>query len=121
MPPELGTFRVYVLPWSEQGLEDFQWIRREVVDGGGEAYVFRAACVEGIEDEEIRAADPALRAIADLVHDLDLKDARYGRPEAAGIGALLSGIAASRDGDEDRIQAASRVLDALRTWFEERS
>ena len=33
---------VYVLPRSEQALEDFQWVRREVVAGRGEATVCEA-------------------------------------------------------------------------------
>ncbi|HET7296845.1 MAG TPA: Chromate resistance protein ChrB, partial [Gemmatimonadales bacterium] len=30
---------VYVLPYTDQASEDFQWVRREVVAGGGEASV----------------------------------------------------------------------------------
>ena len=29
--------------------------------------------------------DPGLQAIAEIVHDIDLKDAKFGRDEAAGI------------------------------------
>lgn len=44
---------VYVLPKSESTAEDFQWIRREIVDGGGEATVVEARLVEGLSDDEI--------------------------------------------------------------------
>ena len=34
---------------------------------------------------------PGLRELAEVVHELDLQDGRYGRPEAAGLEAVLSG------------------------------
>lgn len=44
---------VYVLPATEQGMEDFQWILREIVEGGGEASICRSAFVDGLTDGEI--------------------------------------------------------------------
>lgn len=35
--------------------------------------------------------DPALRAIAEIVHEIDLRDGRYARPETAGLDAILNG------------------------------
>ena len=46
---------VYVLPRSEQALEDFQWVRREIVAGGGDASVCEARFVEGLEDASVEA------------------------------------------------------------------
>ena len=57
--------------------------------------------------------DPALRPIAEIVHDIDLKDARYGREEAAGIGQLVAAIAAAHPGDEDRLARGAAVFDNL--------
>lgn len=37
------------------------------------------------------AHDPALAGLAEIVHDLDLHDTRYNRPETPGTGALLNG------------------------------
>jgi len=34
---------------------------------------------------------PALQAVAEVVHDIDLRDGMYGRPEASGIDAVLQG------------------------------
>jgi hypothetical protein len=34
---------------------------------------------------------PGLQPLAEIVHDLDLKDGRYARPESAGLEAVLSG------------------------------
>ena len=49
--------------------------------------------------------------------DLDLKDGKFGRPEAPGVGALLAGIALTHTDDLARIDAASAALDALRKHF----
>src|SRR5262249_31382279 len=49
------------------------------------------------------ANDPALAAVAEIVHDIDLKDSRYQRPETAGISALIDGIAAQHSDDVRRL------------------
>src|SRR5437773_7953752 len=46
---------VYVLPRSDQTVEDFQWQSREVVAGGGEASVCEANFVDGLTDTQIEA------------------------------------------------------------------
>jgi hypothetical protein len=35
-------------------------------------------------------SDPALQAIAEIVHDIDLKDAKFGRKETVGVAQLIS-------------------------------
>ena len=52
---------VYVLPRSEQALEDFQWVRREIVAGGGDASVCEARFVEGLSDDAIETTFNAAR------------------------------------------------------------
>ena len=44
---------VYVLPSTPETLEDFQWLRQEIVDAGGEATVFTADAIDSAEDQEI--------------------------------------------------------------------
>ena len=61
--------------------------------------------------------DGALRAIAEIVHDLDLKDDKYGRPDNAGIEHLINGIAMAHPEDEVRLQRASAVLDDFHEYF----
>jgi len=46
---------VYVLPQSAQGREDFEWIRRQIVDGGGEATIFVAEFVDSTDEEALMA------------------------------------------------------------------
>jgi hypothetical protein len=42
-----------VLPKSDQAQEDFQWVLREIVEGGGEATLCEARLVEGLTDQQI--------------------------------------------------------------------
>src|SRR5215831_818345 len=44
---------VYVLPRSDQSAEDFHWVAREILEGGGEASVCEATFVEGITPSEL--------------------------------------------------------------------
>jgi hypothetical protein len=61
--------------------------------------------------------DAALRAIAEIIHDIDLKDEKYGRPDNAGFEHLINGIAMAHPEDEVRLQRASFVLDDLYEYF----
>jgi hypothetical protein len=58
-------------------------------------------------------SDPALRPIAEIVHDVDLKDAKYGREEAAGVAQVVAGIAAAHADDEDRLERGAALFDDL--------
>ena len=57
--------------------------------------------------------DKGVRAIAEIVHDLDLKDAKFGRAEAAGVRMMLDGLMARTENDEERIERALAVFDDL--------
>jgi hypothetical protein len=46
---------VYALPATPEAQEDFEWLLREIVQGGGEAIVCEARLVEGLTDQEVRA------------------------------------------------------------------
>ena len=48
--------------------------------------------------------DPALLGIAQIVHDIDLKDGKFDRPEAPGVEQLLAGIARRTSDDELRLE-----------------
>lgn len=69
---------VYALPGSDEALEDFEWLRREIEGEGGTAIIVEAEFVEGITDEELDAMmeaerqesgedEPAGRVAADKV------------------------------------------------------
>lgn len=46
---------VYVLPANDSTLEDFQWVRREIVKDGGDATICEARLVSGLTDEQVEA------------------------------------------------------------------
>jgi hypothetical protein len=61
--------------------------------------------------------DAALREIAEIVHDVDLKDAKFSRPEAPGLERLVAGIAMRHEDDEARLRDGAAVLEALYEYF----
>ena len=204
---------VYVLPNSEESLEDFLWLAQEIRAGGGEAAVVEAAFVAGYTDEEVSAmvqstrtaagheppeaateklepgrtwvtrvgvkvdrmasawlitrfidpearfkfvaprdyqplpgelrfdmfeaeythagerctfevlvdrfdlsSDPALRAIGEIVHDIDCKDDRYRRPETAGVAAMIEASAGVHD-DVARLERGRTLFGDLYRAF----
>lgn len=62
-------------------------------------------------------ADPALQAIAEIVHDIDMKDSKFDREEAAGISRLIAGIAMANRDDGERIARGSAIFDDLYAYF----
>jgi exopolyphosphatase/guanosine-5'-triphosphate,3'-diphosphate pyrophosphatase len=61
--------------------------------------------------------DPGLRVIAELVHDIDVKDGKHGRPDTPGFERVIAGIALAHPEDEVRLERASAVLDDLYQLF----
>jgi hypothetical protein len=66
------------------------------------------------------ADEPALRHLGEIVHDIDLKDGKFGRPEAPGLERLIAGIVMRHAGDEARLKEASATLDSLYESFRRR-
>jgi hypothetical protein len=62
-------------------------------------------------------ADPALSQIAGIVHDIDLKDGKFGHPDAPGIQRLLLGLVLSHPEDEDRLARGFALFDDLYRSF----
>jgi hypothetical protein len=63
----------------------------------------------------------ALRPIAEIIHDIDLKDGKFDRPEAAGIDTLITGICTIQKDDEARLARASAIFEDLYGSFARRS
>ena len=61
--------------------------------------------------------DPALAAIGEIIHDIDLKDDKYGRAETAGVKSLIAGIATPGASDEQRLARGAVLLDGLYDSF----
>lgn len=54
-----------------------------------------------------------LRKMAELVHELDIKDGRYKAPEASGIEELLTGIRKTARNDADALEKGMAVFEML--------
>jgi hypothetical protein len=59
------------------------------------------------------ADDRGLDAVAQIVHDLDLGDDRYDRPETPGVSAMVGGIISRIAYDDERLAASAPLFDAL--------
>ena len=75
-------------------------------------------CTMEILIERTAIGDKAARMIAEIVHDIDLKDSKYKHPETAGIERLIAGIAMAHKDDEARLTRASAVFDDLSECFQ---
>ena len=200
---------VYVLPATDEALEDFTWLVREIEADGGSAVLCEAEFIDGISDEEMEAMiaaqrdesplagtpatpdrvepgrtwvtrqgvhvdriasawlirrfiderahfkfvpsrgyapragelrfdmlkgeythegdrctfqtlllrfalrDRALTALGEIVHDIDCKDERFGRPETAGVASLVRGIVDNFESDEERLERGSALFNDL--------
>ena len=70
--------------------------------------------------ERCAPKDSALRAIAEIIHDIDLKDDKFGRTEVAGIRTLIEGISVATKDDSDRIVRGTEVFNSLYEYFKKK-
>jgi hypothetical protein len=74
-------------------------------------------CTFEVLVERLGLDDPALRALAEIVHDIDLKEAKFGRPETVGVASLVAGIAMRHRDDELRLARGGAVFEDLHEYF----
>ncbi|HEY6173904.1 MAG TPA: chromate resistance protein ChrB domain-containing protein [Kofleriaceae bacterium] len=74
-------------------------------------------CTFEVLVERMGLRDAALTAIGEIIHDLDLHDDKFGREEAPGVRSAIDGICTVARDDEQRIAAASPMLDGLYSHF----
>jgi hypothetical protein len=72
-----------------------------------------SCCTFEVIAQRFRLDAPGLSVVAEIVHDIDLKDGRYGRPETEGVSALIAGICQDAVGDEDRLARGCVIFDGL--------
>lgn len=70
-------------------------------------------CTFEVLSHRFAVADQAVEAIGQVVHDIDVRDGRFGRPETPGVERLINGIALTQASDDDRITLGSQLFDAL--------
>lgn len=74
-------------------------------------------CTFEVLVERMTLDDPALGAIGEIIHDLDLRDGKFGRDETAGVRSAIDGICTVARDDNQRIAAAAPMLDGLHSHF----
>jgi hypothetical protein len=61
--------------------------------------------------------DGSVSEIAEIVHDIDLKDGKFGRLEAPGVEQVLAGLLAGISADSQRLVEGFRIFDQLHRSF----
>jgi hypothetical protein len=61
--------------------------------------------------------DAAVSTMAEIVHDIDVKDRKFGRPEAAGLDVVVRALSQSLKDDHKALEAGTVILDALYKHF----
>ena len=75
-------------------------------------------CTFEVLRRRFRLTDPGLRHVAEIVHDVDLKDGKFGRAEAAGVALLVAGIALRHARDDDRLEEGAAFFESLYSALE---
>jgi hypothetical protein len=77
-------------------------------------------CTFEVLVERFSIREPGVRALAEIVHDIDLKDAKFARPETPGVAAAINGLCAQHRADETRLEMGFALFDHLKTHFSRR-
>jgi hypothetical protein len=77
----------------------------------GDSCTFEVLC------QRMALREPGLRALADVIHDIDLKDAKFARPEADGVSAQIAGIALLHRDDDARLARGSELCEQLLAYY----
>ncbi len=80
---------------------------------GGEFTHHGDLCTFEVLVKAFTIRDKAVKKIAELVHDLDVKDEKYGNPETAGVEDILTGIRKSSKDDSAALERGMTVFEML--------
>jgi hypothetical protein len=75
-------------------------------------------CTFEVMIQRLQIQDHALEPLAEVVHDIDLKDGKFGRSETDGFNALLIGLVATHQDDDQRMTEGFRLFDNLYTYHQ---
>jgi len=71
--------------------------------------------------ERMGLGNPGLVALAEIIHDIDMRDEKFARIETPGVQSQITGLCSLEREDARRIAAATPMLDALYAYFEARA
>ncbi|MEW5908901.1 MAG: chromate resistance protein ChrB domain-containing protein [Thermodesulfobacteriota bacterium] len=75
-------------------------------------------CTFEVMIQRLKIQDHALGPLAEVVHDIDLKDDKFGLSETDGFTALLTGLVASHQNDDQRMNEGLRLFDNLYAYYQ---
>jgi hypothetical protein len=67
--------------------------------------------------KEYSLKDPALGEIAEIVHDADLMDDKYGRVESEGLDVIIRGMQHALADDQELINHTEFIFEGLYAYF----
>ena len=67
--------------------------------------------------KEYSLEDPVLMEIAEIIHDADLMDEKYGRPESEGLDAVIRGMQLDLPNDEVLLRYTNALYNGLYTYL----
>jgi len=70
-------------------------------------------CTFEVMVDRLGLDDYGLSQVAQIIHDMDLKDRKFHRPEVDGLGLLFDGITAASIGDGERLERGFVILDEM--------
>jgi hypothetical protein len=77
----------------------------------GDCCTFEVLC------RHLALAAPGLLPLSEVIHDIDLKDAKFARPETDGVAAMVAGITLRHREDEARLAHGSELCEQLIAYF----
>jgi hypothetical protein len=67
--------------------------------------------------KEFAIRDPKVAAIAEMIHDADLDDAKFGRSEGLGLDRVLIGWAQQGVPDDDLLRRGMQLIEGLYNYL----
>jgi hypothetical protein len=74
-------------------------------------------CTFEVMIRRLSLQDEGLAPLAQVIHDIDLKDNKYGRAETEGLQALLTGLAACQPDDDTRMNLGMQLIENLYAYY----
>jgi hypothetical protein len=75
-------------------------------------------CTFEVMIRRLKINDHALGPLAEVVHNIDLKDQKFGRGETDGFNALLTGLVSAYPNDNQRMNEGLRLFDNLYAYYQ---
>lgn len=98
----------FVMPPYDAGPKELRFDMPE-----GEFTHFGDWCTFETLIHRLELVDPALAELAEIIHDIDLKDRKFSRPEASGVALAVRGLCRSHPKDTDRLEAGLVFFEGL--------